>query len=275
MNIGFTTAATLSLEALADLFTRSFAEYFYPGVTTPQMLSRRLRIESIELLHSPVITVNGVPAGMALLARRGGLSWCGGFGITLEQRGKGLAHALAAELLAQARASGARRLSLEVLTRNTAALHVYQRAGLTITRRLLILSWRPSDNEPPAPPWPLDEADPRELVLKHFAAMHPVPAAWQRDAAALLVHENLRGLALPGAGGPRAYALVAGDVESMRIIDFAAADESSANLLLGSLKVQSRSLLSINEPAESPLTPAFLRAGFVTADEQHEMEVEL
>jgi GNAT superfamily N-acetyltransferase len=276
MDVAFAPAATLSLESLADLFTRSFAEYFYPGVTTPELLAKRVRVENIDLLRSPVLLVDGAPAGVALLARRDERAWCGGFGVVLAQRGRGLANALADEMLAQARASGARRLILEVLTRNDRALRVYQRAGLTITRRLLVLSWRPDPDGPPlppAPPYPMSDVDPERLVLGHFAALHPARPAWQRDAASLLAQSDTRGLALPGGDTIHAYAIVSGDVSGLRIGDFAARDDGWANHLLGALKAQARTLLSINEPAESPLTPAFTRAGFVTADEQHEMEI--
>lgn len=271
-NITFASAATLSLEALADLFTRSFAEYFYPGATTVQTLANRVRSESIDLLSSPLILVDAEPAGIALLARRGERAWCAGFGICLPFRGRGLAYALAGELIARARDAGARRLTLEVLTRNTRALHVYLQAGLKITRRLLVFSWSPDDDEH-GPVESLIEADPPEL-LAHFAALHPAPAAWQRDLPALLVQSGLHGLMLADTT-PTGYVLVSGDAANTRIVDLGAGDPEAAYRLLGGLQARSSSLLSVNEPAESPLSAAFYRAGFLVADEQHEMEIEL
>jgi hypothetical protein len=61
----------------------------------------------------------------------------------------------------------------------------------------------------------------------------------------------------------------------MRVADLAAADAESAYRLLRGLQSQTRGLLSINEPAESALTAAFSQAGFIVADEQHEMEIML
>jgi len=278
MDVGFISAGSLSLEALADLFTRSFAEYFYPGVTTPEVLSRRVRVENIDLLASPVITVDGEPAGIALLARRGERAWCGGFGIVLAQRGKGLAHALAGELVARARGAGAQTLELEVLTRNERALRVYERAGMRVVRRLHILSYRLDPDAPPpppAPPMPLAEVEPAQLVLRHFATLHPAPAAWQRDAASLLAQSDMEGLALQAGGGVTAYALVSGDPLNLRIMDLAARDAGAAHLLIGALKARASALLSVNEPADSPLTAAFHRSGFLVADEQHELTMEL
>ena len=271
MSATITSAAELSLEALADLFTRSFEAYFYPGITSAHTLARRVASENIDLLRSLVLRVDGAPAGVALLAHRGERAWCGGFGITLPHRGQGHAHTLARALLHEAHEAGADQLALEVLARNTPALHVYERAGMHIARRLLILSWRPAE-EPLAQgdTAQLEQADPTALVLGHFAAMHPRPAAWQREPAALLVLPELRGLALREAGQISAYALVQGE-ESLRLQDFGARDEAAADRLLAALQSQARSITSVNEPADSPLTPAFLRAGFLVADEQHEL----
>jgi GNAT superfamily N-acetyltransferase len=272
-DISFAPASNYSLIELANTFTRSFAEYFYPGTTTPETLSRRVREEQIDLRASQVLLVDNAPAGIALIARRGARAWCAGFGVMLEHRGRGYAHLLAAAMLDVARETGVTRFSLEVLTRNERALRVYERAGLRITRRLLILTWRPGNDEPPAPSQ-LESVDPNELVLTAFTALHPVPAAWQRQPAALLSLTDAQGLLLR-KGERRAYVIVSGNVDHLRIHDFGASDGDWANLLLGSLKSRARSITSINEPAESPLTAAFLRNGFIVADEQHELEMEL
>lgn len=270
----FITAAELSLNELAALFTRAFEGYFYPGTTTPQILARRVAIENIDLLYSPVLLADDEPAGVALLARRGARRWCGGFGVIALQRGQGLAHALAGEMVRLARASGGRRLDLEVLTRNGRAERVYQRAGLSATRRLLILSWRPGDEPTPATPAMLHEREPSELVLGHFAALHPVSAAWQRESATLLAMPDLQGFALHH-DGVAAYALTQGGGDELRIVDFGARDVDAAAQLLQALQARARSLFSVNEPAESPLSAAFLRASFVIVDEQHAMTIDL
>jgi RimJ/RimL family protein N-acetyltransferase len=272
--VTYTPAASLSLEALADLFTRSFEAYFYPGVTTAAVLARRIAAEDIDLLRSLVLRVGGEAAGVALLCRRGQRAWCGGFGVTMPYRGRGLAHGLAAEMIRQARAGGAQTLTLEALVRNTAALRVYQAAGMSIARRLLVLAWRLGDEEPP-PALAIVQLPTDELVLGHYAALHPVGAAWQREPAALLTLPDLRGLALREDGALVAYALVSGDASGLRLADFAARDEPAARRMLAALQARAASLTSVNEPAESPLTAAFLRSGFVVADEQHELRIEL
>ncbi len=272
--ISFAPASNYSLINLANIFTRSFAEYFYPGTTTPEVLSRRVREEQIDLRASQVLLVGIEPAGIALIARRGQRAWCAGFGVMLAQRGHGYAHALAEAMLNAAREAGASHFSLEVLTRNDKALRVYERAGMQITRRLLILSWRPGESAALEPPAPLSEAEPADLVLRHFAAFHPAPAAWQREPASLLSLADARGLILHD-GKHHAYAIVGANDEHLRIYDLGATNVASADKLLHALQIRARSITSVNEPQESPLTAAFLRAGFIVADEQHDMEVEL
>ncbi|NTW02744.1 MAG: GNAT family N-acetyltransferase [Oscillochloris sp.] len=275
MDITFTSAATLSLEALAELFTRSFEGYFYSGTTTAESLAQRVRTEHIDLWASPVLLADGEPSGVTLIARRGARAWCGGFGIVAACRGLGLAHALTDELIRRARDAGAQWLTLEVLTRNDRAIRAYQRAGLAITRRLLVFSWRPGDDDEDDEELPhLVDATP-ESLLCHFAELHPVLPAWQRDLPALLVGSGRRGIYLPGTSSPLAYALISGDTENTRIADLGAQNAQSAYMLLRGLQQHSHSLISVNEPAISPLTAAFYRAGFVVADEQHEMEIML
>ena len=274
MSITFTHASSLSLVALADLFTRSFEAYFYPGVTTPQVLARRVVTENIDLLRSVVLLVDGEPSGIALLARRAQQAWCGGMGVTMDQRGRGLAQQLTAEMIRQAREAGASALTLEVLTRNIAAMRVYERAGFAVTRRLLVLVWHLDDEASPGGPT-LGTADPEALVMGHFAAFHPVRAVWQRAPAALLSQPDLRGLTLCENGELTAYALVTGDNEALRLIDLGARDEHAARQIILGLQAQASSITSVNEPANSGLTPAFMRVGFVVVDEQHELTLAL
>ena len=274
----FLPAASLALDALADLFTRSFEGYFYPATISPEALALRVRGEQIDLARSIVLQVDGAPAGFAVLALRGEHAWCGGFGIVRAQRGRGLALPLAKAMLAAARAAGARRMSLEVLTRNAPALATYRRAGFEILRDLQILRWEGANGAPPAEtahPGALVEAEPRAL-LAHFDALHPVPAAWQRDLPALLVRAGLRGLALIEDARPAAYVLFQGDDGgALRIADLGATRAEGARIVLHALQARGTSLTSSNEPANSALTAAFADLGFAEIDRQHELWIDL
>ena len=106
------------------------------------------------------------------------------------------------------------------------------------------------------------------------AALHPVPAAWQRDLPSLLVRENLRGLVFRPDGEVRGYVLYSGD-EQVRLHDIAATDAGVARRLLRALQRRSRVIVSINEPSDSTLTAAFAATGFSEADRQYDLAVQL
>src|SRR5689334_21906148 len=186
----FVPASSYTLDALAEVFTRSFEAYFYPGTTTAATLAARARIENLDLHHSLVMRIGDEPAGIALLGLRGDRAWCGGFGVMLPFRGRGLAHQLAAAMIEQAREARARQLGLEVLTRNERAIKAYKRAGFQQRRDLLIFEWRRPEEQPePRTPNLVSPAvtvvEPA-MLLAHFQALHPVTAAWQRDLPSLL-----------------------------------------------------------------------------------------
>jgi GNAT superfamily N-acetyltransferase len=305
----FLPASSFALGALADIFTRSFENYFYPGATTVEALARRVRIENLDLQRSLVMLVGEEPVGQAMIGLRGEHAWCGGFGVMLPFRGRGLARPLAEAMLDQARQAGARTFSLEVLTRNERAIKTYAGIGLRTRRDLLILEWRnpegqtaesqnkeqrtENNGEPRTAERRAtnDEGLARSVVattedavvvemaaarlLDRFAPLHPVPAAWQRDLPALLVQGGLRGLAVP-EGDTAAYLLYqAGADGGARIADLGATQVAQAGVLLTALQAHFVRLITVNEPADSPLIAAFEAAGFVETDRQHEMWIEL
>ena len=77
----FLPASSFALDALADILTRSFEEYFYTSNTSAEDLARRIRMENIDLCRSVVMLVGDQPAGMALMALRAYRGWCDGFGL--------------------------------------------------------------------------------------------------------------------------------------------------------------------------------------------------
>ena len=275
-DIRFAPATAFSLDALAEIFTRAFEGYYYAQTLTAAMFAAKTRLESLDLHFSAVMLAGAEPCGIAVLGLRGERAWCGGFGVTAPMRGAGLAHRLAAEMLGRARAAGARECVLEVLTRNERAIKTYARAGFRATRDLRILEWSAPEGERPTGRAPeLAEQAPARL-LDRFAALHPAPAAWQRDLPALLARGNLRGLALEEGEQTRAYALVADSPNGgARVEDLAAEGVEQAAALLLALRERYARLISVNEPADSPLTAAFEAAGFVERDRQYEMAIRL
>jgi Acetyltransferase (GNAT) family len=274
-DIQFAPAGTLPLDRLAELFTRSFEGYFYAMNVLPEQLAQRVRLEQIDLWRSPLLMVAGEPAGVALVALRGERAWCGGFGITMPWRSKGMALPLAQQMLEEARQGGAQHFALEVLARNERATQVYLRAGLRAVRDLLILEWRRSPGADPNGGPDLAHAKPEQL-LASFARLHPTPAAWQRDLPTLLSRSGLRGLALREGEQLSAYALYQdAPGGGARLIDLAAVDQAAALRLLASLKQRFERVTTVNEPDDSPTTHALIAAGFIELDRQHEMSTNL
>lgn len=270
------SASSVSLEAFAAAFTAAFEGYPLPVTVDAAWLARRARFEQHDLSNSIVALEGDEPAGMAALAVRGERGWVGGFGVVPRWRGRGLSRRLLSELVGRARAAGVRRLSLEVLQGNTAALRLYERAGMTVARDLLILE-RPADwTGPAAAARAADpEEAPAEELLEHFKRLHPEPPAWQREPASLLTM-NLCGLYLGRRSRPTAYALVKYVAEDEAYLnDLAAADARHARAMCAALGRLGRALKVQNEPERSPYVAPLLELGFAEVLRQHEMTMEL
>ncbi len=97
-SLRFIPASSLSLESFADLFTRSFENYFYPITMTAATFAVKTRSDQLDLHHSVVLMLNDTLVGQATLGLRGDKAWCGGFGIVPEHRGKHFASALLTHL---------------------------------------------------------------------------------------------------------------------------------------------------------------------------------
>lgn len=265
-------ATSVSLAEYAAALTAAFRGYQFPVLMDAGGLARRVRFEQHDLEHSLVAYEGKELAGVAALAVRGDVGWVAGFGVVPERRGQGRGRELMSALLGRARACGLRHLSLEVLSRNTAARRLYESAGMRVTRDLLILER--AGRGTPEGAGPLKEAAPADL-LKHFARLHAVPPAWQRDLASVLIG-NLRGLRLGGPRRPRAYALLGqGRDGNTYLSDLAAADADAAHALAAGLRGVVGTLKLVNEPEQSLFIRPLLAHGFAEAERQHEMHMDL
>lgn len=269
--ISFRPASSFTLEEYADIFTRSFAGYYYPMAMTVQGMAARVRTEGIDLHRSVVLMAGDEPAGEATMAIRGDRAWCGGFGIAPEFRGKGYAQALFAEFLSQAQQAGVKRLTLEALTKNERALKTYTAAGMTIIRQTRLFEWlHPSPDKAIATMWP--PAD-MPMVIEHFQRLHPVAPVWGRDLPTVMLRAGLRQITLEADDRVAAYALFGESDGAARINDFAADDFLTALSLLQVLQMSFAKITSIDEPADSPLTQAFVACGFREFDSQFELAI--
>ncbi len=273
-NLNFKPAITLSFDELAAAFNASFAGYFYPQQSTGASFARRTRLEQIDVEHSLLAYDGDTFVGLALLGIRGSRGWCAGFGIVPERRGRGHAGELMNEFVAEARNCGLKQLSLEVLSRNTPAIRLYERAGMRVTRDLLILERAGLVNEPDQPNQ-LSEADPATL-LRHFHRLHQTTSAWQRDLPTLLITEGARGFHLGESTEPSAYAIAVTWSEGRtHLIDLAASNAEHAEALCARLSEIRDVVRIVNEPEDSIFVSALTRHGFVEIDRQLEMHCEL
>ena len=270
-------AATVSLEAFAAAFTDAFRGYFHTVSHDGASLARRVRFEQYDLANSLVAYDGGEAVGVAVLAVRGWRGWVGGFGLVPRLRGRGLAGWLMSALVERARGAGLRRLSLEVMAPNVAARRLYERAGMSVTRDLLVLE-RPADYvgaaETTRRTRAAKEASAEEL-LAHYWRLHPEPPAWQRELSSLLA-ADLGGLYVGPRARPRAYALTGRAADGNTYVsDLAAAGESEAEEMCAALARTPGALRVINEPEHSPFAAPLLRHGFAEVVRQHEMTMEL
>lgn len=262
----------MSLEAFAAAFTSAFEGYPHAVRHDGASLARRARVEQYDLANSLVVLEGEEAVGMAVLAVRGTRGWVGGFGVVPRLRGCGLGHELMSALLSRARAAGLRSLSLEVLEVNTPARRLYERAGMRVTRELLVLE-RSAPGMTSDAPAPL-EATAAEL-LQHFWRLRAEPPAWQRELASLLA-ADLNGLCVGEPSNPRAYALVGQSLEGHAYLsDLAAENDTAAEELCAALSHVAEPLRVVNEPEQGPFAAPLLAYGFREVMRQHEMTMEL
>lgn len=266
-------AATLSLDALCELWNEAYAGYLYPVSQTPDMFRQMINTGSIRLDQSVLLEVDGALAGLSFLGVRQDRGWIGGFGITPVHRGRGLARPLIEEQLAWAWRLGLASVQLEVLAKNTAAKRVYERAGFAVEREVAILggaagSYPAARQEgaraltPPAG---------RALLSRLQGRSRPT---WQREAASLAEAADVTYLAV-GEAGALAFAA---RPTAIRVLDLATADDADqrevAHALLTALAAAAgeRPVMVVNEP-EGALLGALLQAGLQEMDRQYEMAI--
>jgi len=275
MPLRFVPAVSVSPAEYAAALTAAFRGYPFRILMDAGALARRVRFEQYDLENSLLAYDGEALVGVASLSVRGEAGWVAGLAVVPEQRGRGRGRELMSALLERARGAGLRRLSLEVLARNTAARRLYEWAGMRVERDVLIMERAAGDAGAGAEDLgPLREAEAAAL-LRHFWRLHAVRPAWQRDLASLLV-ASLRGLRLGDPARPRAYALLGRPrPEGIYVSDLAAAGPEDARDLCAGLAGVAGTLKIVNEPWDSPFVGPLLGHGFVETERQHEMHLSL
>lgn len=178
-------ASEYSLLEIAELTTRGFEGYFVPIHITEWTLLRIIRQDSVDLSSSSVVLTDGLPAGLALIARRGWVSRVAAMGIVAERRGKGAGKFLMGALIEAARQRGERALVLEVIEQNLPAVRLYENSGFGKVRRLL--SFSRAGDPPAGSATGLEEIDIRDMA--RAISMYGLPdLPWQASAETIAQH---------------------------------------------------------------------------------------
>jgi ribosomal protein S18 acetylase RimI-like enzyme len=200
MNFEIKPASESSISELVDVINRGFEGYFVPIQFNVTTFLNMVRKDGVDLTSSRLLLANEEPAGIALLVRRGWTSRVAAMGITSEGRGKGAGSWLMDKLIQEACERGEREMVLEVIEQNAPAVHLYEKYGFEIMRRLVgFIRKDASENETGT----LQEIDIREaarrisqyglhdlpwqLSAETIAQLHPPSRAYQSDQAYIVV----------------------------------------------------------------------------------------
>jgi GNAT superfamily N-acetyltransferase len=153
-------ASDSPLPDLVALMNRGFERYLVPIQFSVPAFEAMLRKDGIDLSLSRVLFADGLPTGIALIARRGCVSRLAAMGIAKEARGKGSGSWLMDALIREARARGDCEMVLEVIEQNDPAVHLYRKFGFEPTRRLISLIKRTEGQSGTSD---LEEIEPHEM----------------------------------------------------------------------------------------------------------------
>ncbi|MDX6645958.1 MAG: hypothetical protein QOK40_1685 [Miltoncostaeaceae bacterium] len=262
----------MSAGDLAALVSACFADTRYPpAADASREMAERIESEEIDAARSLVArSADGRAVGVSLLALRGRDAWCGGFGLVLAARGRGVGARMMEEQIQLAEAGGARRLRLEVLHDNDRAMRLYAAAGFRRERDVVL--WRREGRS--SVQGSLPEASPA-AAADAIGALLAVRQTWQRTPATLRRLATLDGVR--GAVWRRAAAIwrpSRGGATSL--LGIAAVAETAARDALGDLLPHlDPPITLINEPVGTPVEAALRWFGFIAFDRQQELVLAL
>lgn len=261
------TFADAQLSDGAAALNRVFEHYLVPIAFSAEQLHLHIAYNDVDTSLSPLwYGEDGSVIAAALLGVRGKRGWIGGFGIAPEHRGRGYARELVEHMLSRARERGLQSIALEVLSENTPAIRVYERAGFEVTRRLH--SVETIVEEPGAAPG-FVRAEPEELIGEPDA----VQPCWQRERATMLNG------AVSSAVNDRAgtYALFRHNAGTAQVLKLNAASAEKLDALAHAVAQghDFQRVLVLNEPEESPLLAYAQEARWNRPFLQYEMRISL
>lgn len=182
-----------------EAYNRGFEGYFYNQSKDIESFSKRFGLDELSPEHSVLAYHEGRPAGIVLsgIKKINGdiVAWNGGTGVAKELRGKGVGKQLMEAAFEIYRENGVRFATLEAISRNEAAIHLYQALGYDLKKRLKFLQLNEAIAEDvfavKDSGYRLEHVSPQELTRIDFY-QHEVP--WQNqnlnDATAIILRDE-------------------------------------------------------------------------------------
>lgn len=130
-------ASDYPVSDLVDILNRGFEGYFVPITFNVNAFLNIIRKDSTDLTASRVLLADDQPAGIALIARRGWTSRLAAMGVVKEYRGAGAGSWFMQSLIEESLQRDDHEMLLEVIEQNDPAVHLYQKFGFKIMRRLI------------------------------------------------------------------------------------------------------------------------------------------
>ena len=272
--LDFVPASSLETPALADLFNRGYSGYFTPVSLTAEAFAAMQVAHDVDLARSRVARVDGVPAGLVLLAMRGRHGWIGGMGVAPEARGRGLGRELMRAALASAWEAHLSAVQLEVIEENRRAIAIYENVDFKVRRTLEV--WVKAAGEAPATAEPGAPRLNRERWLATIDRRAATPRPWQRETVTLERATDLEVYGTEQDGVPVAGVALREAGGRVTILDLAAAHDAPAGSLEAALAAAiaahpGASFTLLNLDAGDPARAALEKHGFEVRFRQLEM----
>ncbi len=202
MDFDIKTASDYPNPDLVEILNRGFEGYFVPIAFDVTAFLNMLRKDGIDLGISRVLLADGGPTGIALLARRGWTSRLAAMGIAPEFRGRSAGSWFMERLINEACERGEHEMVLEVIEQNEPAVHLYEKCGFQIVRKLISFIRKDAVEDEPHKLYEIDLREAGRLISQYglsdlpwqlsgetIAQLNP-PARAYRDGQVCLVISN-------------------------------------------------------------------------------------
>jgi ribosomal protein S18 acetylase RimI-like enzyme len=256
------SAATLEDDALAGLFTASYADYLVPVTVTAEALRFMAAAYDFDREASLVAVRDDELVGLVNLGVRGPDAWIGGLGVVPGERRRGTGRRLMEAAHEEARARSVERVWLEVIVQNTQAVTLYEQLGYTHVRGLEVWSLPGAAGEAAECP----VADAHAWIREHRDEREP----WQRADASFAIDEGMLGLLVDGAA-----AVVRVSGERVGVVQLAGTTAAALRELLSGARSLGETLGVLNLPAGHLAGEALAELGGRVDVRQHEMVLPL